>query len=119
MVAVTKVNVGGTRFVPLDKTTRTWPRKSVRGFVVDRRIRFHLDDDSGAIAPDQFRADEVACATDRIALKKWTANKLFPRQRGRSLHIRLKYLPLCKRLAMSLRIRLVCRPETRERISHP
>src|SRR6516225_3907562 len=111
MVAVTKINVRGTRFVPLDEAARTWPRESVRGFVINRRICFHLDDDSGAIAPDQFRADEVARATERITLKKWTTNKLFLRRRGRSLHIRLKYLPLCKRPAMSLRIRLVCHPE--------
>src|SRR5216110_1122720 len=70
VVAVTKVNVGGTRFVPLDKTARTWPRKSVRGFIVDRRVCFHLDDDPSAIAPNQFSADEFARATERIKLKK-------------------------------------------------
>src|SRR6266568_7732626 len=70
VVAVTKVNVGGTCFVTLDKTARTWPRKSVRGFVIDCCIGFHFDDDPGAIAPDQFGADEVARTTERIALKK-------------------------------------------------
>src|SRR5438874_13778266 len=70
VVAVTKVNVGGTCFVTLDKTARTWPRKGVRGFVIDCRIGFHFDHDPGAIAPYQFGADEVARATERITLKK-------------------------------------------------
>src|SRR6266436_1630206 len=42
MIAVTEVNVGSTCFVPLDKAARAWPRKSVRGFVVDCRVCFHL-----------------------------------------------------------------------------
>ena len=77
MIAVTEVNVGSTGFVPLDKAARAWPRKSVRGFVVDCCVRFHLDDDSRATAPDQFRAYEFARAVERITLKKWTANNLF------------------------------------------
>src|SRR6266571_797743 len=52
MVAVTEVNIGRAGFVPLDKAARAWPRKSVRGFVIDCRICFRLDDDSRAISPD-------------------------------------------------------------------
>ena len=77
MIAVTEVNVGSTGFVPLDKAARAWPRKSVSGFVVDCRVCFHLDDNPGATAPDQFRAYEFARAVERITLKKWTANNLF------------------------------------------
>ena len=77
MIAVTEVNVSSTGFVPFDKTARAWPRKSVRGFVTDCRIGFHFDHDSGATAPDQFRAYEFARAVERITLKKWTANNLF------------------------------------------
>jgi hypothetical protein len=79
MVAVTKVNVGGTCFVAFDKAARTWPRKSMRGFVIDRRICFHLDDDPTAMAPDQFSADEFARTGEWITLEKWTTNKLFLR----------------------------------------
>src|SRR5947207_15946830 len=53
VVAVTKVNVGGSAFVPLDKTSHTWPRKSVRGFIVDFCIILHLDEHPSAIAPYQ------------------------------------------------------------------
>src|SRR5207249_11780076 len=42
VVAVTEVNVGRAGFVPLDKAARTWPRKSVRRFVVDCRVRLDL-----------------------------------------------------------------------------
>src|SRR6266496_4142721 len=98
--AIVKIDVGRAGFVPLDKAARAWPRKSVRGFVINCRVCFHLSDDPGAIAPDQFRADEFARAGERITLEKWAANRLFFRERGRSLHIRLKSLPLCKRPAM-------------------
>src|SRR5438270_12803221 len=77
VVTVTEVDVGCAGFVSLDKAARAWPRKSVRGFVIDCRVCFHLDDNPGATAPDQFRAYEFARAVERITLKKWTANNLF------------------------------------------
>src|SRR6516225_4526305 len=128
MVAITKVNVGGTRFVPLDEAARTWPRKSMRGFVIDRRICFYLDDDPRAIAPNQFCADEFARTCVRITLKKPSSKhpashisrvgtalySVRTPQRGVPTISRLKCLPLCKRPATSVRIRPVCHPETRE-----
>src|SRR5262249_31940657 len=70
MVAVTEIDVGRTGFVSLDKAAGAWPRKSVRGLVIDCRVCFHLNDDPRAIAPDQFRADEFSRATERITPKK-------------------------------------------------
>ena len=69
--AVVEIDVGRTGFVSLDKSARARPRKGVRGFVIDCRVRFGLDNDPGAIAPDQLRADEFARARKRIALKKF------------------------------------------------
>ena len=60
----------------------------MRGFVIDCRVRFDLNEDPGAIAPDQFRADEFTRAGERIALKKCTANELLLHERIRSLRKR-------------------------------
>ncbi len=46
------------------------PRERVCGFIIDCRIRFHLDDNSGAFAPNQFRADEFARTREQIALEE-------------------------------------------------
>ena len=70
MNAVVEIDVRRARFVTLDKATRARARKSVRGFVIDCRIRFHLDDDPGAFAPNQFSADEFARTRKRIALEE-------------------------------------------------
>jgi hypothetical protein len=70
VIAVTEIDVGRAGFVPLDEAARAWPRKSVRRFVINCRVCFHLDDDPRAIAPDQFRADEFARAIEWITLKK-------------------------------------------------
>ena len=64
------------RFVTVDKTARARARKCVRGFVIDCRIRFHLDDDPGAFAPNQFSADKFARTDKRIALKESGADNL-------------------------------------------
>ena len=76
MHAVIKIYVRRACFVALDKAARARSRKRVRGFVIDCRIRFHLDDYPRAFAPYQFSADKFARARERIALKKRSANKL-------------------------------------------
>jgi len=65
--AVVEIDVSCARFVALDKPARARARKCVRGFVVNCPIRFHLDDDPGAFAPDQFSADKFASTRKRIA----------------------------------------------------
>ena len=70
MNAVVEIDVRRARFVTLDKAARARPRKSVRGFVIDCRIRFHLDDDPGAFAPNQFSADKFARTRKRIAFEE-------------------------------------------------
>ena len=76
MNAVVEINVRRARFVALDKAASARARKCVRGFVIDCRIRFHLDDNSGALAPNQFGADKFARTGKRIAFKKWGADNL-------------------------------------------
>src|SRR5262249_6158757 len=71
-----KIAVRGARRISLDETARTRPRKCVRGFVIDRRIRFHLHDYPGALAPNQSCADELARTPERIALKECGADNL-------------------------------------------
>src|SRR5215472_17759328 len=76
MYAVVEIDIGRAGFVALDETACAGPRKSMRGFVVHCRIRFRLDDDPGAFAPNQFGADELARALERIAFKKSRADNL-------------------------------------------
>src|SRR5438552_15745135 len=73
---VVEINVGSAGSVPLDETARAWARKSMRGFVSNCRVRFYFDDNPGAVAPDQFEADEFARTGEGITLKKRTRNKL-------------------------------------------
>src|SRR5262245_7815676 len=74
MNAVVEINVSGACFVALDKPARARTREGVRGFVINCCIRFDLDDDSGAFAPDQFSADKFASTRKRIAPKERRAN---------------------------------------------
>ena len=65
--AVIEIDVGRSRFVAFDKAARARPRKSVRGLIIDCRIRFHFDDDPRTLAPNQFSADKFArtCCSKR------------------------------------------------------
>jgi hypothetical protein len=74
--AVIEIDVRRARFVALDKAARARPRKGMRGFIIDCRIRFHLDDDPGAFVPNQFSADKFARTRKRIALEKSGADNL-------------------------------------------
>jgi len=76
MHAVIKIDVRRARFVALDKVARARSRKRVCGFVIDCRIRFHLDDYPGAFAPYQFSADKFARTRERVALEERSPNKL-------------------------------------------
>jgi hypothetical protein len=75
MHAVIKIHVRRASFVALDKVARARSRKRVCGFIIDCRIRFHLDDYPGAFAPYQFSADKFARTHERIALEERCANK--------------------------------------------
>ena len=68
--AIIKIDVRCARLIPLNKAARAWSRKGVRSFIIGRRVRFDLYDSSGALAPNQFSADELTRARKRIALKK-------------------------------------------------
>ena len=74
MNAVVEIDVRRARFIALDKAARAWPCKSVRGFVIDRRIRFHFDDDPGAFIPNQFGANKFARTGKRITFEKMCAD---------------------------------------------
>src|SRR6266516_2722737 len=74
--AVVEIDVRRACFVALDEAARARARKGVRGFIIDCRIRFHLDDDPGAFAPNQFSADEFARTRQRIALEESGADNL-------------------------------------------
>src|SRR5215475_9460727 len=70
MYAVVEIDVRRTWSIALDKAARARARKRVCRFVVCCRIRFHLDNDPGAFAPNQFSADEFARTRKRIALEE-------------------------------------------------
>ncbi len=74
MHAIVKIDVRCARLVPLDKAARAGPRKRVRGFIIDFRIRFHLDDRPGTVAPNQFFPDKLARTRKRIASEERGAN---------------------------------------------
>jgi hypothetical protein len=85
---VVEIDIGCTGFVSVNKAARAWPRKSVGGFVINCRVRFNLNNNPGTIAPNQFRADELARTRERIALKKRATNKLLLHDEPGNLHKR-------------------------------
>src|ERR1051325_2171337 len=76
MHSIIEIDIGGTGMISFDKTARARPCKGVRGLVVNCCVRFHLDNDSRTIAPNQFCADQLARASERITFKKTRANNL-------------------------------------------
>jgi len=78
MHPVVQINVSGTRFVPLDKSTRARSRESVRGFVILSQIRFDLDDHTGASCPEQLRSDQFTRTRERITLEKRIIEQIPP-----------------------------------------
>src|SRR4029453_5141477 len=74
--AVVEIDVRRARFVALDKTARARARESMWGFVIGCRIRFYLDDNSRAFAPNQFSADKFARTGKRLPLKESGADNL-------------------------------------------
>src|SRR5437879_12486132 len=77
MRAVTKINVSGAGFIPLDKCPCAWPRERVTGLVVLRKIGFILHDDHPASSPNELRAAQFARARERIAPIECSTNASF------------------------------------------
>ena len=75
MNAVIEINVDRAGIIAFDEGACARAREGVAGFVVQRQIRFRLDDDAGAFFPDQLGTDEVARAIKRVALEKRTRQK--------------------------------------------
>src|SRR5258708_10379568 len=76
MHSIIEIDIGGTRIVSLDKAACARPCERMRRLVVDCRVRFHLDNDSRTIIPNQFCADQLARAGQRITFKKRRADNL-------------------------------------------
>src|SRR6266487_354600 len=76
MHSIIEIDIGGTRVVSLDKAARTRTCKGMRGLVVDCRVRFHIDNDSRTIVPNEFCADQLTRASDRITFKKRRTDNL-------------------------------------------
>jgi hypothetical protein len=70
MDAVIKVNVNRASLVAFDEGAGTRAGEGVARLIVQSQIRLGFDDDSGAFSPNQFCADEVARADQRIARKE-------------------------------------------------
>src|SRR5213592_1013957 len=49
---IIEIHIGRASTVSLDKATRARPRKGVRGFVIDCRVRFYFYKEPRAVAPD-------------------------------------------------------------------
>src|SRR5439155_1398318 len=52
--SVIEIDISRARFVTFDERARGGPRKSVRRFIVERRISFHLDDNPYTFSPNQL-----------------------------------------------------------------
>src|ERR1043165_5361700 len=74
MCAIAEINVGGAGFVSFDEFARARPRERVASFVVLCQVCFRLYDLSRAILPDQFGADQISRARDRVPLEKRCPN---------------------------------------------
>jgi hypothetical protein len=68
--AVVEIDIGGTRFIPLDKRTRAWPREGVARFVTVDEIRFDLDDFASTLSPNELGTDQIPGANKRVNLKE-------------------------------------------------
>ena len=55
--AIVEIDIRCAWFVTFDERACARARKSVRGFIVNRRVSFNLDDNSCAFSPDKLRAD--------------------------------------------------------------
>lgn len=74
MRAVTKINIGRTRFVPFDEGARARARKCVTCLVVVLEISLGFDNYAGAFPPDQLSSDKLTCASNRVASEKSCPN---------------------------------------------
>jgi hypothetical protein len=70
MDAIIKINVDRPSLVAFDERAGARAREGVTRLIVQSQIGFGLDNDPGAFSPNQFRADELTCADQWIALKK-------------------------------------------------
>src|SRR4029450_7666500 len=70
MHSIIKIDISRTGVISLDKAASARPCKGMRGLVVDCRVRFHLHNHPRAVAPNQFRADQLARTSERITFKK-------------------------------------------------
>jgi len=75
MDAIIHININGAGAVSLHEGACARPGKGMAGFVIQSEIRFHFDHDPGTFSPHQFRADELARANQRVALKKSARQK--------------------------------------------
>ncbi len=71
---IIKINVGRAGLVSLDKGARARAHEGVTCLIIYRVVSFRLDEHTGAISPDQFRADQLPRANERIAFKKRCGN---------------------------------------------
>jgi hypothetical protein len=74
MHTIVEIDIRRAGLVTLDERSRARSRKSVRRFIVKRRVSFNLDDNSCAFSPDKLRAHQLASTTERITPKKCPAN---------------------------------------------
>jgi hypothetical protein len=87
--AIVEIDICCAGFVALDERAGARSRKSVRGFVVYRRVGFSLDDNSCAFSPDKLRTDQFARTTERVAPEESPANHLSFHEIGDALEMRM------------------------------
>src|SRR6266498_367063 len=76
MHSIIEIDISRTCVISLDKAASTRPCKRMRSLVVDCSVRFHLHNEPRAIAPNQFRADQLARTSERITSEKRRAHNL-------------------------------------------
>src|SRR6266508_1290545 len=76
MHSIIEIDISRTGVISLDKAASTRPCKRMRSLVVGCSVRFHLHNEPRAIAPNQFRADQLARTSERITFEKRHAHNL-------------------------------------------
>src|ERR1043165_8805572 len=70
MHSIIEIDICGTGVISLDKAARARPCKGVRSLVVDCRVRFHFDNNSRTIVPNEFCADQLTSTSEWITFEK-------------------------------------------------
>jgi len=70
MNTIIEVDVGRSGSVSFNISTRAWAAECMGSFIALDQISFRFDDETCALSPNEFRADQILRALKRINLEK-------------------------------------------------